>query len=313
MRSGYMMNIGRFTKVPLREIWKHEAIDFTNWLAQDENLELLADTLGITLVSAQTEVSVGSFSLDILAEDDNGHKIIIENQLEPTNHDHLGKLITYASGLGAETIVWVVSQAREEHAQAITWLNEKTNEDANFFLIEIEAWKIDNSDPAPRFNIISKPNEWAKIVKQSSSGTNIVSDLKLKQQDFFNSLREIGTERSKYVKSWQTPRPQHWYNIRIGSSKAKLAALINSKDNYVGVELYVHDDKELFTNLLSQKEQIESRLGFQLEWRELPDKKASRALVRMTGDFKDELIKQELIDWLLDKIDQMAKVLPRYL
>ena len=308
-----MMNIGRFTKVPLREIWKHEAIDFTNWLAQDENLELLADTLGITLVSAQTEVSVGSFSLDILAEDDNGHKIIIENQLEPTNHDHLGKLITYASGLGAETIVWVVSQAREEHAQAITWLNEKTNEDANFFLIEIEAWKIDNSDPAPRFNIISKPNEWAKIVKQSSSGTNIVSDLKLKQQDFFNSLREIGTERSKYVKSWQTPRPQHWYNIRIGSSKAKLAALINSKDNYVGVELYVHDDKELFTNLLSQKEQIESRLGFQLEWRELPDKKASRALVRMTGDFKDELIKQELIDWLLDKIDQMAKVLPRYL
>mgnify|MGYP000935122418 FL=1 len=143
------MNIGRFTKVPLREIWKHEALDFTNWLALDENLELLADTLGLTLVSAQTEVSVGNFSVDILAEDDNGDKIIIENQLEPTNHDHLGKLITYASGLGAETIVWVVSQAREEHAQAITWLNEKTNEDANFFLIEIEAWRIDDSSPAP--------------------------------------------------------------------------------------------------------------------------------------------------------------------
>lgn len=307
------MNIGRFTKVPLREIWKHEALDFTNWLALDENLELLADTLGLTLVSAQTEVSVGNFSLDILAEDDNGDKIIIENQLEPTNHDHLGKLITYASGLGAETIVWVVSQAREEHAQAITWLNEKTNEDANFFLIEIEAWRIDDSSPAPRFNVIAKPNEWAKTVKQSRSGTNTISDLKLKQQEFFNKLREAGTEKSKYVKSWQTPRPQHWYNIRIGSSRAKLAALINSRDSYVGVELYVHEDKELFASLMMQKDQIESKLGFQLDWRELPDKKASRALIKRKGDFEDEDFQGVLIEWMLETIDMMAKVLPRYL
>ncbi len=307
------MNIGRFTKVPLREIWKHEALDFTNWLALDENLELLADTLGLTLVSAQTEVSVGNFSVDILAEDDNGDKIIIENQLEPTNHDHLGKLITYASGLGAETIVWVVSQAREEHAQAITWLNEKTNEDANFFLIEIEAWRIDDSSPAPRFNVIAKPNEWAKTVKQSRSGTNTISDLKLKQQEFFNKLREAGTEKSKYVKSWQTPRPQHWYNIKIGSSRAKLAALINSRDSYVGVELYVHEDKELFANLMMQKDQIESKLGFQLDWRELPDKKASRALIKRKGDFEDEDFQSVLIEWMLETIDMMAKVLPKYL
>ena len=307
------MNIGRFTKVPLREIWKHEALDFTNWLALDENLELLADTLGLTLVSAQTEVSVGNFSVDILAEDDNGDKIIIENQLEPTNHDHLGKLITYASGLGAETIVWVVSQAREEHAQAITWLNEKTNEDANFFLIEIEAWRIDDSSPAPRFNVIAKPNEWAKTVKQSRSGTNTISDLKLKQQEFFNKLREAGTEKSKYVKSWQTPRPQHWYNIKIGSSRAKLAALINSRDSYVGVALYVHEDKELFANLMMKKDQIESKLGFQLDWRELPDKKASRALIKRKGDFEDEDFQSVLIEWMLETIDMMAKVLPKYL
>jgi hypothetical protein len=307
------MNLGRFQQVPLREIWKHEAIDFTNWLALDENLELLADTLGISLVSAQTEVSVGSFSLDILAEDDNGHKVIIENQLEATNHDHLGKLITYASGLGAETIVWVVSHAREEHEQAITWLNEKTNEEANFFLIEIEAWKINDSPPAPRFNIIAKPNEWAKTVKQTRSGSNSISDLKLKQQEFFSELRDIGTEKSEYVKSWQTPRPQHWYNIRIGSSKAKLAALINSKDSYVGVELYIHEDKELFAKLFEQKEQIEAKLGFELEWRELPDKKASRALIKRTGDFENENTHEDLLNWTLGKIDQMAKVLPEYL
>ena len=307
------MNIGKFTKVPLREIWQHEALDFTNWLALDENLELLSDVLGLTLVSAQTEVGVGSFSVDILAEDDNGNKVIIENQLEPTNHDHLGKLITYASGLGAETIVWVVSQARQEHSQAITWLNEKTNEDANFFLIEIEAWKIDDSFPAPRFNIMSKPNEWAKTVKQSRAGTNTLSDLKLKQQDFFNKLREIGMEESKYVKSWQTPRPQHWYNIRIGSSKAKLAALINTRENYVGVELYIHEDKELFVNLMVQKIELESLLGFQLDWRELPERKASRALIKHIGNFEDEESQRELIDWLIDKIDQMAKVFPKYL
>lgn len=127
------MNIGKFQKVALREIWKHEALDFTQWLALDENLELLSDVVGVNLINPQTEVPVGKFNVDILAEDDNGKKVIIENQLEQTNHDHLGKIITYAAGLQAETVIWVVSSAREEHQQAVSWMNENTTENANFF------------------------------------------------------------------------------------------------------------------------------------------------------------------------------------
>lgn len=307
------IDIGKFKKVPLREIWKHEALDFTNWLALDENLELLSDTLEISLVSAQTEVGVGGFSVDILAEDDNGNKVIIENQLEPTNHDHLGKLLTYASGLDAETIIWIVSKARSEHEQAINWLNEKTTEDANFFLIEIEAWKIDKSLPAPKFNIVAKPNDWAKTVKQTRSGSNTVSDLKLRQQEFFGKLKALGEEKSKYVKSWQKALPQHWYNITIGSSKAKLSALFNTREQYVGAELYVHHDKNMFRDLMSKSEEIEDQLGFRLEWQELPGKKGSRALIKRSGDIEDEDSHKELLSWLLEKIDLMAKVFPKYI
>ncbi|MCA9344504.1 DUF4268 domain-containing protein [Candidatus Saccharibacteria bacterium] len=306
------MNIGRIKKVKLREIWKHEAYDFTNWLAQEDNLEILNETLGIGLINPQTEVSVGKFSVDILAEDDNGNKAIIENQLEPTNHDHLGKLITYSSGLLAETIIWIVSKARSEHEQAINWLNENTTENANFFLIEIEAWKIGDSPPAPRFNVVAKPNDWAKTIRQSSS-TNKVTDLKLKQQEFWDKLKEYGEENSKYVKSWQKALPQHWMNISIGTSKAHLAATVNTRKNRVGMDLYIDDNKELYHLLESNRDDIESQLGFSLIWAELPERKASLIGVYKEGDFKDENQENELIEWVHQQAELFTKVFKKYI
>lgn len=305
------MNIGTIKKVHLREIWKHEAYDFTNWLAEEANLSLLADELGISLLNPQTEVGVGKFSVDILAEDDRDHKVIIENQLEATNHDHLGKIITYAAGLQAETIIWVVARANEEHEQAINWLNENTTEQANFFLVKIEAWKIDNSVPAPRFNIIAKPNDWAKIVRQS--GNNNVTELRLKQQEFWNKLRQYGDENSKYVKSWQKAHPQMWYNITIGTSKARLAGTIHDKDGFVGMELYIMDNKELFYSLFSHKEEIETQLGYSLDWQELPKKKSARIITTKKGDFRDDAQEHQLIEWLHDKAELFTKVFKRYL
>jgi adenosyl cobinamide kinase/adenosyl cobinamide phosphate guanylyltransferase len=306
------MELSRLTKLPLRSAWKHEAIDFTNWLAGEENLQLLSETIGVELMNAQTEVGVGLFHVDILAEDETGHKVVIENQLESTNHDHLGKLITYASGLGAEVVIWIVSRAREEHEQAINWLNEHTTEEANFFLIEIEVWQIGDSSPAPRFNVIAKPNDWAKTVKQSGSG-NKVTELKLQQQSFFESLREYGSKNAKYIKSWQTPRAQHWYTIRVGSSQAKLSATINSKDNKVAVEVYINDSKDLFHKLHANKDEIESKLGMKLDWQELPDKKASRIIVTHSGDFASGKDADGLISWITETADNFAKVFPKYL
>lgn len=304
--------MSRLTKLPLRTIWRHEALDFTQWLALPENLELLAETLGIGIINAQTEVPVGKFNLDILAEDDNGEKVIIENQLETTNHDHLGKVITYASGLDAKTCIWIVSRARQEHEQAMNWLNENTTEGANFFLLEIEAWKIGNSPPAPRFNIVAKPNDWAKTVKQSGSG-NKVSDLKLQQQIFWEKLREYGEQNSKHVRSWQKPLPQHWYNISVGTSKANLAATVNTRDKLVALELYINNDKELFHKLFTKKDKIEAELSYTLDWQELPDKKGSRIILAKKGDMLNEAEVPALIEWLTHVADSFSKTFPKYL
>ena len=162
-----MGNLSRLKKVELREAWRHEAMDFTNWLAKEDNLTLLGDEIGFDIQLTQTEAAVGSFSVDILAEEANtGNKIIIENQLEMTDHDHLGKIITYASGYDARVIVWVVKDAREEHRNAVDWLNEHTDENLEFYLVRIEVWQIENSPLAPKFEILSRPNDWAKAVKE---------------------------------------------------------------------------------------------------------------------------------------------------
>ncbi len=307
-----MIELSKLVQIPLRDVWRHEALDFTQWLALPENIEHLSETIDISIVATQTEVGVGQFHVDILAEDDNGKKIVIENQLEPTNHDHLGKIITYAAGLQAEVIVWIVERAREEHEQAVNWLNENTTEDANFFLLQIEAWKIGDSKPAPRFNIIAKPNDWAKTVKQSASG-NSFSDLKLQQQTFFERMCAYGEEHAKYIKSWQTPRPQHWQTIRIGSSQAKLSATINSREQQVGMELYINDSKDLFHKLANKKEEIEQKLGLQLDWQELPERKASRIIIAKNGDFLNPSDSEELIAWLVETADNFARVFPKYL
>ena len=305
-----MKKLGKFIKVNLREIWKHEALDFTQWLAQDENLELLSQELGIELMSARTEVKVGQFAVDILAFDDNENRVIIENQLEQTNHDHLGKIITYAAGLQAETIIWIVSKAREEHQLAVSWLNENTNEKLNCFLIEIEAWQIDDSAPAPRFNILAKPNNWVKTLR---SGTDKISETKLQQQDFWDKVKEYGEMNAKVVKSWQKARPQHWYNISIGTSKAHLALTLNSVKNQIGLELHIPDNKDLFQKLFTKKEMIESQLGYKLDWQELPDKKASRVIITKVADFRDESQQDNIIKWAVEKADEFTRVFKKLL
>lgn len=159
-------DLDHLKKVELRKVWPHEALDFTKWLSSPANLNMLGEAVGVELELIETESSVGSFNVDIYAQEaGTGRKVIIENQLEETNHDHLGKVITYAAGKGAQVIIWVVSHARDEHRQAIEWLNEHTDNDFGFFLVEIELWTIGDSKPAPRFNVVGQPNEWTKALR----------------------------------------------------------------------------------------------------------------------------------------------------
>lgn len=162
-------NLGKLEEVQdLRSVWPNEAKDFTPWLSS--NISRLGETLGIDIDVEETESAVGDFNVDIFAVDaDTGKKIIIENQLEATDHDHLGKLITYAAGKAADLVIWVVKKARDEHKAAIEWLNNHTTEDIGFILCEIKLYRIGDSAIAPSFVVIEKPNDWAKEMKQQQA------------------------------------------------------------------------------------------------------------------------------------------------
>ena len=310
------MELGKLEKIPLREAWKHEALNFTTWLADEENLRLLSDEIGISISFIQTEASVGKFSVDILAEEENSdRKIVIENQLETTDHDHLGKIITYASGFDAEIIIWIVKDVRDEHKQAIDWLNENTNEKINFFAINIELWKIGNSKLAPKFNVISKPNNWAKALKKSTSSetTTNMSSLKMLQLEFWTSMNEFFNTKSSAINT-RTPRPQHWYDLSLGlGQKAYLSLIVHKREQFCSVEVYIPNSKELYFELFDQKSMIESESGLKFEWQELPERQASRIQVKKRDfDLEDTEKWQENFDWMLKQIEIIKPIFVKF-
>ena len=304
-------NLGTIKRVELRNAWNHEASDFTNWLAEEENLRLLSDEIGVDIKLIQTEANVGRFNVDILAEEENtGKKIVIENQLEPTNHDHLGKIITYASGFDANMVVWIVKEAREEHRQAIDWLNEHTDENLAFFLIQVELWQIGDSPFAPKFEIVSKPNDWAKTVKQSASGSKI-TDTKLQQLEFWNKFKNYVRENDTAIRL-QTPRPQHWYDVSMGSSDCHVALTLNSRENLIGCEVYISRNKELFSYLRERKVEIEKEIGETVEW--VDAAVASRVKIKKgVQDVLDPLEAEKYFTWLYEKTVLFQQVFSRYL
>jgi hypothetical protein len=305
-------NLGKIKKVALRKAWNHEASDFTNWLAEEENLRLLSDEILIDLKLIQTEATVGRFNVDILAEEENtGKKIVIENQLETTNHDHLGKIITYASGFDANMVIWIVKETREEHRQAIDWLNEHTDEDLAFFLIRVELWQIGNSPLAPKFDIISKPNDWAKTVKQSVSGGSI-TDTKAQQFDFWEQFKAFARSHNTKLRL-QKSYPQHWTNISIGSSHAHVALTLNSFDEVIRTELYIPDNKEVYRFLEERKNDIEKELGYKVEWMDLPGKKASRIKIEFPGLIENTAEWGTYFEWLQERAQEFQRVFSKYL
>lgn len=303
------MKLGKLTRVDLRDYWKHEALDFTRWLAEPENIELLADEIGIGIQITQTEASVGRFNVDILAEEENtGRKIIIENQLEMTDHTHLGQLITYAAGLDAEFVVWIVRDVREEHRQAVDWLNEHTDEGINFFLVGIELWRIADSPPAPKFSIISRPNEWTRALRTGVQDGDL-TETKTKQLEFWQQFKEFAVNNHSNLKL-RNPRPQPYLDVTLGRSDCYLSLVVDSREDLVRCELYIPNSKDLYQILFSRKEEIEKQLGIpeQIEWMELPAKKASRIKATHSFQFRDPATWQTALAWLADVTIRFKKV-----
>lgn len=253
-------NLDKLKKVELRDVWPHEALDFTKWLSEEPNLAMLSFAAGIELELIEAESSVGSFNVDIYAQEaGTGRKVIIENQLEDTNHDHLGKVITYAAGKGAEVVIWVVARAHDEHRQAIEWLNQHTDSDFGFFLVEIELWSIGDSLPAPRFSVVEQPNEWTKAIKLSE-GLSETERIKL---SYWTKYREIAQATPGFLKVFnpQKPSKDHWTTLRCGTSVYHIALLIDTQRGRTGIEFYVPDDKEIGYKAIDNAALFEERLG----------------------------------------------------
>lgn len=274
-------NLGRLEKVELRNVWQSEAGDFTPWLAQEANIALLGDTIGIDLEVEAQEKNVGPFRADILCKDTaTDHWVLIENQLERTDHTHMGQLITYAAGLNAVTIVWIANRFTDEHRAALDWLNEMTGEDITFFGLEVELWRIGNSPVAPKFNIVSKPNDWTRSITRKLTDGEL-SDTKKLQLDYWTEFRKVLSSHAPSIRGTK-PRPQHWNNFSIGRAEFGLLTFANTRDRRIGVSLICRGDdaKPHFFLLREQKEAIEAEVGSELEWVEQLEKKESRITLR---------------------------------
>lgn len=307
-----MAEIGRLIEVDVRELWKHEQYDFSNWLAKESNIEYLNEILGLTLIEVDKEINVGPYRCDIVATDEtSGLKVIIENQLESTNHDHLGKIITYASGIDAKVIVWIVREAKEEHRAAIEWLNNYTSSEIDFFLIEIHAYKIGNSNPAPKFEVVEKPNDFVKRSKNKDDGE--LNTSQTERLIFWTQFNEKILSKGKPF-NLRKPTTDHWYDVAIGTSSAKIAIDLVNKENCIVIELYIHSDKELYDSLFEKKNEIERELDMHFEWDRLDSKKASRIKHYIHGlDFENHSNYDQLMSEVIDKVIRMKIVLRRYL
>ncbi len=260
MAAARKYDLDALKKVELRDVWPHEALDFTKWLAEEDSLAMLSDAVGVELELLETESSVGSFNVDIYAQEaGTGRKVIIENQLADTNHDHLGKVITYAAGKGAEVVVWVVARARDEHRQAIEWLNQHTDSEFGFFLVEIELWQIGGSKPAPRFNVVEQPNEWTKTLKLSEG----MSETERVKLSYWTKYREIAEATPEFTAVFKPHKPSkdHWSALRCGTSAYHFALLIDTLHGKIGIEFYASDDKETGHKAIENAAAFEARLG----------------------------------------------------
>ncbi len=303
-----MEELGILKKEEIRKIWKVEPV-FSTWLAQPENMELLAKSVGIDILAEETESSVGKYSADIFAkEDGTDRKIIIENQYGTSDHDHLGKLITYTAGKNAQVLIWIVENADDEHRAAVQWLNEHTDAETGIFLVGIEVLRIGDSLPAPRFTVLERPNDWTKQNKQVTSQTNQL------QLDFWNKFMDYAMNKPEFSKLFNRRKglPQNWFNLPMGSSEYQICLTVKTKGK-ITAEIFINSQKDIFRSLESQKDQIEKELGFKMNWLLLPEKKGSRIDVILEGDFTDIDKWNNYFEWLTDKAVILKKVFPKYL
>ena len=297
--------LGRLERVDLREQWRTEAQDFTPWLALPENMAILSNTLGMELEAAAQEQAVGAFRADILCRDTSDNSwVLIENQLERTDHTHLGQLLTYASGLQTVTVVWVAAAFSDEHRAALDWLNEITAEKFRFFGLEIELWRIGDSLAAPKFNIVSRPNSWSRSAGRAASGE--VSERALQQQRFWVHFSEHLSHKNGLLQLANSPA-RYWTSFGIGRTNFQFLAMLLTNPRGLAVELRMTGDGSVahYELLSREKEVIQAEVGEELEWRLMDNSQNGRIILRNgIADPTNENDWPDQIRWMSDALEK---------
>lgn len=308
------IKIGKIKKVPLREVWKNEAKDFTSWLF--DNIEILGEELDMSLTPIEKEGKAGSFSVDIVAEDESNQKIVIENQLERTNHEHLGKIITYLANLDAKVAIWISSNPKQEHERAIEWLNE-FGPGISFYLVKIEAYKIGNSDPAPKFSIIAGPAEELEVIGEEKKE---YAKRHILRKEFWTKLLDKAKEKTSLHLNI-TPNIYSWVGTGAGKQGISYNYVITKR--YGGCEIYLDKGKGYekpninkirFDKLHKYRKQIERKFGEKLNWERLDNARASRISIRFEGaGLGDKENWERLQDKMIDAMTRMEKAFKNYI
>lgn len=301
--------LGRLEKVDLRSYWQREDTHFTPWLGGEDNIALLGETIGMELEVQSQEANVGPFRADILCRNTADNTLVlIENQLERTDHTHLGQLLTYAAGLDAVTLVWIVQRFSEEHRAALDWLNRITDDDFHFFGLEVELWKIGESLAAPKFNLVVKPNDWSKSVREAASRRSGLTEGEQAQVEYWTSFGAFLEESGARFKP-PKPYPSNWMSWGLGRSGIQLLAVANAKESMVGVDINSIDHPTWFHKLHEEKKAIENATGCAFEWNERSGMKHSQLRIRKPWGTRTDRKRPQLHKWMLDVMDGIDRVL----
>ena len=303
--------LGTIEKVEIRQVWPTEDAHFTLWLG--ENLDKLGEELGIDLEFVETEAQVGTFKLDVLARDvSTDGKVVIENQFGSTDHPHLGQLLTYAGGFDAQVVVWIAESFRDEHRQALDFLNLRTGEDTQFFGVEIQLWRIGTSDPAPHFKVVAIPNDWRKQAVSIGRGTEKVSERGKTYQSFFQALVDELRNEHRFTNS-RRAGTRSWASFTTGFSGFGYRASF-AQGGRARVGVYIDNGEKLwnegrFDELAESSEAIESEIGGEFEWQRLDNRRACRiSAVRPGSIDDDDDTLDEIRQWMVERLLKFSEV-----
>lgn len=302
-------SLGNLRRVDPRTMWPNEATHFTPWLAHPDNINRLGEAIGFELEVEHTEVAVGPFAADILArETATGNYVVIENQLNRTDHDHLGKSLTYAATLAAKTVVWVATEFTDEHRKTLDWLNDNSVEDLSFFGVQVELWAIDESKPAVRFNVVSRPTELLRPAKVAANAE--LTPTRRLQLEWWTAFRDA-LLAAKALPSAQSPRGQYWYNVALGKQGYHLSGTANVDECLIGVRVYMmhrYGADAALQQLLEHRTEIEQALGEPLIWNPNPEASDKVIMLQRKADIRIKDQWPEHLKWMVDAVVRLRKV-----